>query len=76
MHSPWTAAVLPPAEAPPLLATFRPHFTQPMYTRTVARVAAAIPTTGRRTIANRLRAVGDLAPGIPASHHRVLSAAR
>jgi hypothetical protein len=37
--------------------------------------AAAILTTGRRTVANVLRTVGDLAPGHAASYRRVLSAA-
>jgi hypothetical protein len=36
-------------------------------------MAAAILMTGRRTVANLLRTVGDLAPGSPASYRRVLS---
>ncbi len=64
-----------PAEAQPLLAAFLPHFTTPTYTRFVTLAAAAILTTGRRTVANLLRTVGDLAPGHDASYRRVLSAA-
>src|SRR5882757_7472094 len=54
-----------PAEAQPLLAAFLPHFTHPTYTRFVTLTAAAILTTSRRTIANLLRTVGDLAPDGP-----------
>ena len=37
---------------------------------------AAILTTGRRTISNRLRTVADLTEGDPSSYHRVLSLAQ
>ena len=67
--------MLLPAEAQPLLAAFLPHFTTPTYTRFVTLAAAAILTTGRRTVANLLRTVGALAPGHDASYRRVLSAA-
>lgn len=67
--------MLLPAEAQPLLAAFLPHFTHPTHTRFVVLTAAAILTTGRRTVANILRTVGDLAPGSPASYRRVLSSA-
>ncbi|QDU23300.1 hypothetical protein [Urbifossiella limnaea] len=67
--------MLLPAEAQPLLAAFLPHFTTPTYTRFVTLAAAAILTTGRRTVANLLRTVGDLAPGYDASYRRVLSSA-
>src|SRR3954468_1967731 len=67
--------MLLPAEAQPLLAAFLPHFTTPTYTRFVTLAAAAILTTGRRTVANLLRTVGELAPGHDASYRRVLSAA-
>ena len=52
--------MLLPAEAQPLLAAFVPHFTAPTYIRFVALNAAAILTTGRRTVANLRRTVGDL----------------
>lgn len=68
--------MLLPAEAQPLLAAFLPVFTHPTYTRFVVLTAAAILTTGRRTVANVLRTVGDLAPGHDASYRRVLSAAK
>ena len=67
--------MLLPTEAQPLLASFLPHFSLPTYTRFVVLTAAAILTTGRRTVANILRTVGDLAPGHDASYRRVLSAA-
>jgi hypothetical protein len=67
--------MLLPTEAQPLLAAFLPHFSHPTYTRFVVLTAAAILTTGRRTVANILRTVGDLAPGHDASYRRVLSAA-
>ena len=67
--------MLLPAEAQPLLAAFLPHFTIPTYTRFVTPAAASILTTGRRTVADLLRTVGDLAPGHDASYRRVLSAA-
>lgn len=66
--------ILPP-EAAPLLAAFAPHLTHPTYTRLVILAAAAILTTGRRTVANLLRTVGGLAPGHRTSYQRVLSAA-
>lgn len=68
--------MLLPVEAQPLLAVLLPHFTQPTAARFVVLTAAAILTTGRRTVANVLRTVGRLAPGHDASYRRVLSAAR
>jgi hypothetical protein len=67
--------MLLPLEARPLLAAFVPHFSHPTYTRFVTLMAAAILTTGRRTVANLLRTVGDLAPGHAAGYRRVLSSA-
>ena len=67
--------MLLPPEAQPLLAAFLPHFTGPTYKRFVVLTAAAILTTGRRTVANLLRTVGELAPGHDASYRRVLSSA-
>ena len=67
--------MLLPHEAQPLLAAFLPHLTQPTHARFVVLAAAAILTTGRRTVANVLRTVGDLAPGHSASYRRVLSSA-
>lgn len=68
--------MLLPVEAQPLLAVLLPHFTQPTATRFVLLTAAAILTTGRRTVANLLRTVGRSAPGHDASYRRVLSTAR
>lgn len=65
-----------PTEAQPLLAVLLPHFTQPTAARFTVLMAAAILTTGRRTVANPLRTVGRLAPGHDASYRRVMSAAR
>lgn len=68
--------MLLPLEAQPLLAVLLPHFSQPTATRFVVLTAAAILTTGRRTVANLLRTLGGLVPGHDASYRRVLSAAR
>jgi hypothetical protein len=64
-----------PADAGPLLAAFASHFTHPTYARFLTLTAAAVLTTGRRTVANLLRTVGGLAPGHRTSYQRVLSAA-
>jgi hypothetical protein len=71
----WTAAMLLPIEAEPLLGAFASHLTHPTNLRFTTLAAAAILTTGRRTVANVLRTVGDLAPGHAASYRRVLSTA-
>lgn len=68
--------MLLPAEARPLALAFLPVFTHPTYHRFLTLTAAAILTAGRRTVANVLRTVGDLAPGHDAGYRRVLSAAR
>lgn len=68
--------MLLPTEAQPLLAVLLPHFAQPTAARFTVLMAAAILTTGRRTVANLLRTVGRLARGHDASYRRVLSAAR
>lgn len=67
--------ILPPPAAP-LLAALTPVFAQPTAARFVTLLAAALLTTGRRTVANLLRTLGDLAPGHVTSYQRVLSAAR
>ncbi len=68
--------MLLPAEARPLALALLPVFTNPTYHRFLTLTAAAILTAGRRTVANVLRTVGDLAPGHDAGYRRVLSAAR
>lgn len=68
--------MLLPAEARPLARALLPVFTNPTYHRFLTLTAAAILTAGRRTVANVLRTVGDLAPGHDASYRRVLSAAK
>jgi hypothetical protein len=50
-----------PSEALPLLAEFAPLFTRPTYRRSLALAAAALLTTGRRTVANLLRTLRGLA---------------
>jgi hypothetical protein len=67
--------ILPP-DATPLLAALTPIFSQPTAARFATLLAAALLTTGRRTVANLRRTLGDLAPGHPTSYQRVLSAAR
>jgi DDE superfamily endonuclease/Archaeal putative transposase ISC1217 len=64
-----------PTEALPLLLEFAPTFTRPTFQRFQLLLAAAILTTGRRTVSNLLRTVRTLAPGAPSSYHRVLSQA-
>ena len=65
-----------PPEAAPLLHALAPHFTRPTFDRFVTLLAAAILTTGRRTVANVLRTAGSLAPGHDSAYRRVLSDAR
>lgn len=64
-----------PIEARPLLDSLAPAFTQPTYARFLTLLAAALLTTGRRTIANLLRTLRHLAPGHRTNYHRVLSRA-
>ena len=64
-----------PTEAGPLLLALAPAFTAPTFRRFTALLAAALLTTGRRTVANLLRALGPLATGHRTSYQRVLSAA-
>jgi hypothetical protein len=64
-----------PAEATALLDALRPTFTRPTWRRFLLLMAAALLTTGRRTVANLLRTAGPLADGHPTSYQRVLSAA-
>jgi hypothetical protein len=64
-----------PAEATPLLLALAPAFTQPTFGRFTTLLAAAVLTTGRRTVANLLRTAGPLAAGHRTSYQRVLSAA-
>lgn len=48
-------------------------FTSPAYQRFSTLLVTAIPTTGRRTVANLLRALRHLAPGHPTDGRLVLS---
>src|SRR5690242_4623367 len=64
-----------PTEAGPLLLALAPAFTSPTFQRFTILMAAALLTTGRRTVANLLRTLGGLAPGHRTSYQRVLSAA-
>jgi hypothetical protein len=57
------------------LLALAPAFTQPTFRRFVTRLAAALLTTGRHTVANLLRTAGPLATGHRTSYQRVLSAA-
>jgi hypothetical protein len=63
--------ILHPATLP-LLVEFAPCFTQPTYHRFATLLAAAILTTGRRTVANLLRTLGPLASGHRTDYQRVL----
>jgi hypothetical protein len=64
-----------PTEAAPLLAALTPAFTRPTAQRLLTLLAAALLTTGRRTIAGLLRTLGPLAPGHRTAYQRVLSRA-
>jgi hypothetical protein len=66
--------ILPP-EAVPLLAALTPAFTQPTARRFATLLAAALLTTGRRTVANLVRTLGPLAGGHRTTYQRVLSRA-
>jgi hypothetical protein len=50
-------------------------FTNPTYQRFSTLLVGAILTTGRRTVANLLRTLRQLAPGHPTAYRRVLSRA-
>jgi hypothetical protein len=63
-------------DALPLLVECAPAVTQPTFRRAQRLAAAAVLTTGRRTLANLLRSLGPLVPGQASSYHRVLSQAR
>lgn len=65
--------LLIPPFARPLLEPFAPVFFHPTYQRFLLLTVAAILTTGRRTISNLLRSVGNLAHGDPSSYQHVLS---
>jgi hypothetical protein len=66
--------ILPP-EAHPLVQVLALHFTTPTYQRLSTLLVGAVLTTGRRTVANLLRALRHLAPGHPSAYRRVLSRA-
>src|SRR5215218_7382491 len=62
--------ILPP-EAHPLVQVLALHFTSPTYQRLSTLLVGAVLTTGRRTVANLLRALRHLAPGHPTDYQRV-----
>src|SRR5215218_4860419 len=64
-----------PNEAAPVLAALLPEFTRPTALRFTTLLAAALLTTGCRTVANLLRTLRHLAPGHPTDYRRVLSRA-
>ena len=67
--------MLLPPEAAPLLALFAAEFTAPTAARFHTLLAAALLTTGRRTVAGVLRTLRHLAPGHATAYRRVLSRA-
>ena len=67
--------MLLPPEAAPLLAPFAAEFTAPTADRFHTLLAAAVLTTGRRTVAGVLRTLRHLAPGHVTAYRRVLSRA-
>src|SRR6187549_2762528 len=66
--------ILPP-EAAWVLAALLPELTRPTALRFTTLLAAALLTTGRRTVANLLRTLRHLAPGHRTDYQRVLSRA-
>ena len=62
-----------PTCAMPILTMFRPAFSAPTYHRFMILALAAVLTTGRRTVTNRLRTTRYQAQGHASSSHRVLS---
>jgi hypothetical protein len=62
-----------PPQVHTVFDALEPAFSRPTYHRFVRLALAAILTPGGRTIANRLRTLGALAPGHPSSYHRVFS---
>src|SRR3954469_23461992 len=64
-----------PNEAAAVLAALLPEFTRPTALRFTTLLAAALLTTGCRTVANLLRTLRHLAPGHPTAYRRVLSRA-
>lgn len=64
-----------PNEATSLLLALAPAFTRPTFARFTLLMAAALLTTGRRTVANLVRTLGGLAPGHRTSYQRVFSSA-
>jgi DDE superfamily endonuclease len=62
-----------PAPVHTVFEPLAPALTRPTYRRLVLLARAAILTVGGRTIADRLRTPGALAPGHPSSYHRALS---
>jgi hypothetical protein len=65
-----------PACMMPLLMVFRPAFSTPTSHRFLLLVLAAVLTTGRRTVTNRLHTVQLQAQGHVSSYHRVCSQRR
>ena len=69
------AIVILPPEAAPLLAAFATEFTRPTAVRFQTLLAAALLTTGRRTVSGVLRTLRPLAPGHRTAYRRVFSRA-
>src|SRR5580658_469193 len=65
-----------PKPARSLFDTLAGSFTRPTFLRFVVLALASILTVGCRTVCNLLRTLGALAPGHPASYHRVFSKRR
>ena len=69
-----TVVILPP-EATPLLAASAAEFARPTAVRFRTLLAAALLTTGRRTVSGVLRTLRHLAPGHRTAYHRAFSRA-
>jgi DDE superfamily endonuclease len=60
----------------PLVQPMADAFTRPTFKRFLTLIAAAVLSTGRRTVSNLLRTAGGLATGHPSSYHSVFSRRR
>jgi len=67
--------ILPP-EAAPLLLALSPELPKPTLAWLSFLLAAAVPTTGRRTVSDLVRTLSPLADGHPPTCGRVLSSAQ
>jgi hypothetical protein len=64
--------MLLPNEAQSLLVALAPAFTAPTFSRFTLLMAAAVLTTGRRTVTNLLRTLSPFCHGHPTNNHPLI----